>query len=106
MIMHQENLDHDVSKQRMRSLSCRSAPLTCVRADRHGQLVDMLLEICPGVHDKHVICEGKQKIMCVRMLKALCGMLVSSVLCHKKFRKDVEETGFEVNPCDMRVANE
>jgi hypothetical protein len=63
-----------------------------------GQLVDVLLEICPGVHDRCVIVEGKQKIMCARMLKALCGMLISSILCYKKFRKDVEEIGFEVNP--------
>ena len=72
-----------------------------------GQLVDMLLEICPGVCDKHVVYEGqqKQKVLCVRMLKALCGMLVSSVLCYKKFRKDIEGVGFEVNPCDMCVAN-
>jgi hypothetical protein len=30
-----------------------------------GQLVNTLLEICPGVHDRCVIVEGKQKILCV-----------------------------------------
>jgi hypothetical protein len=73
-----------------------------------GQLVDMLLEICPGVHDKHVTHEGeqKQKILHARMLKALHGMLVSSVLHHKKFRKDMEEIGFEVNPHNACLANQ
>jgi hypothetical protein len=71
-----------------------------------GQLVDVLLEICPGACDRHVIVEGKQKIVHARMLKALCGMLVSSVLCHKKFRKDIEEIGFKVDPHDMCVASQ
>jgi hypothetical protein len=36
------------------------------------------------------------------MLKALYGMLISSILYYKKFRKDIELIGFEVNIC---VAN-
>jgi hypothetical protein len=63
-----------------------------------GQLVDILLEICPGVYDKYVLHKGKQKILYVRMLKALYGMLISSILYYKKFRKDIEGIGFEVNP--------
>jgi hypothetical protein len=61
-----------------------------------GQLVDILLELCPGVYNDYVIDEGKHKIMYVRMLKALYGMLISSFLYYKKFRKDVESIGFEV----------
>jgi hypothetical protein len=70
-----------------------------------GQLADILLEICPGVYDKYVLKEGKQKVLYVRMLKALYGMLISSVLHCKKFRKDIETIGFEVNPYDICVAN-
>jgi hypothetical protein len=54
-----------------------------------GQLVDILLEICPGVYDDYVINEGKHKILYVRMLKALYGMLISSILYYRKFRKDI-----------------
>ena len=36
--------------------------------------------------------------MYVQMLKALYGMLVSSILYYKKFRKDKESIGFEVSP--------
>jgi hypothetical protein len=36
-----------------------------------------------------VIYEGKQKALYVRMLRALYGMLISSVLYYKKFRTDI-----------------
>jgi hypothetical protein len=70
-----------------------------------GQLVDILLELCPGMYNDYVINEGKHKIIYVRMLKALYRMLVSSILYYKKFRKDIESIGFEVNPYDICVAN-
>jgi hypothetical protein len=57
------------------------------------------------VYDDYVIDEGKHKILYVRMLKALYGMLISSILYYKKFRKDIESIGFEVNPYDICVAN-
>jgi hypothetical protein len=68
-----------------------------------GQLVGILLELCPGVYDDYVINEGKHKILYVRMLKALYGMLISSILYYKKFRKDIELIGFEVNPYNICV---
>jgi hypothetical protein len=39
------------------------------------------------------------------MLKALYGMIIASILYYKKFRKDIEAIGFEVNPYDICVAN-
>jgi hypothetical protein len=39
------------------------------------------------------------------MLKAIYGMLQSSLLYYKKFCKDIESIGFEVNPYDPCVAN-
>jgi hypothetical protein len=39
------------------------------------------------------------------MKKALYGMLQSSLLYYKKFRKDFEEFGFIINPYDPCVAN-
>jgi hypothetical protein len=70
-----------------------------------GSLVDILLEICPGVYNNFVIYEGKQKILYVQMLMALYGMMIASILYYKKFRKDIESIGFEVNPYDICVAN-
>jgi hypothetical protein len=57
------------------------------------------------VYDKYIRNEGKNRVLYVRMLKALYGMLVSSILYYKKFRKDIESIGFEVNPYDVCVAN-
>jgi hypothetical protein len=68
------------------------------------QLVDILLELCPGVYDDYVIDKGKHKIMYVMMLKALYGMLISSIMYYKKFRTDMESIGFEVNPYNICVA--
>jgi hypothetical protein len=72
-----------------------------------GQLIDILLEICPGVYTDYVINKGKHKILYVRMLRALYGMLVFSILYLTSFlRKDIEAIGFEVNPYDICVANQ
>jgi hypothetical protein len=71
-----------------------------------GKQIDKLQEICPGMYKDYLINEGKHKILYVRMLRALCGMLVSLILYYKKFRKDMEAIGFEVNPYDtLCVAN-
>ena len=70
-----------------------------------GQLVDILLAICPGVYTKYVRYEGKHRVLYVRMLKALYGMLISSILYYKKFRTDIESIGFQVNPYNICVAN-
>ena len=70
-----------------------------------GILVDILMELCPGVYDEYVTYEQGQKILYVEMLMALYGMLTSAILFYKKFRKDIEAIGFEVNPYDICVAN-
>jgi hypothetical protein len=68
------------------------------------QLVDLLLELCSGVYDDYVRYKRKHKIVYVRMLKALYGMIIFSLLYCKKFRKDIEAIGLEVNPYDISQA--
>jgi hypothetical protein len=70
-----------------------------------GPLVDMLLEIAPEVYEGYSTYEGKTKVLYVKMLKAIYGMLQSSLLYYKKFCKDIESIGFEVNPYDPCVAH-
>lgn len=70
-----------------------------------GSLFDMLVEIAPEIYASYVVIENGQKVLYVLMLKALYGMLQSSLLYYKKFRKDIEEIGFKVNPYDICVAN-
>ncbi|KAI2506113.1 Reverse transcriptase (RNA-dependent DNA polymerase) [Fragilaria crotonensis] len=70
-----------------------------------GPLVDMLLELSYETYAPYVVYEGSNKVLYVAMEKALYGMLQSSLLYYKKFRKDIESIGFVVNPYDPCVAN-
>jgi hypothetical protein len=70
-----------------------------------GSLVDILVKINPEMYKDYVVHEGKNKVLYVEMLKALYGMMIASILYYKKFRKDIEEIGFVVNPYDICVAN-
>ena len=67
-----------------------------------GEMVDILVEVSPEIYSNYVV---QKKGQSVQMLKALYGMMVSSLLYYKKLRKDIESIGFEVNPYDMCVAN-
>jgi hypothetical protein len=71
-----------------------------------GRLVNILTEICPGVYDDYVVYKGKQKVFYVKMLMALYGMLISSILYYKIFQKDIKSIGFKVNPYDICLANQ
>jgi len=71
-----------------------------------GVMVDMLLEIDKERYAPYIIEEkGKQKTLYVIMLKALYGMLQSALWFYKRFRKDIEQIGFVINPYDPCVAN-
>ena len=70
-----------------------------------GPLVDILLELSLETFESHVFDKGNNKVLYVEMEKALYGMLQSSLLYYKKFRKDIESIGFKVNPYDSCVAN-
>ena len=70
-----------------------------------GALVDMLVEMDPTTYQNHVIERNGEKVLYVRMLKALYGMLTASLLYYKKFKKDIEEIGFQLNPYEPCVAN-
>jgi hypothetical protein len=70
-----------------------------------GTLVDMLVEIAPEVYIDFVVYEENIKTLYVKMLKATYGMMQSSLLYYKKFRKDIESIGFIINPYDPCVAN-
>ena len=65
----------------------------------------MLVEINPEIYNAYVVYEGSHKVIYVRMLKALYGMIQSALLFYKKFRNDLEGIGFKVNEYDPCVAN-
>eukprot|EP00957_Ditylum_brightwellii_P138825 10582077-Ditylum_brightwellii.AAC.1 len=70
-----------------------------------GLLVDILLELCPGVHDKYVVHKGKSKVLYICILMALYGIIVLLLLFYKKFRRDIGSIGFEINLYNVCVAN-
>ena len=70
-----------------------------------GALVDILLEMDYEKYGSFVTKEKGNRILYVAMSKALYGMLDSAILYYRKFRKDLEDHGYEVNPYDPCVAN-
>ena len=70
-----------------------------------GPMVDMLVRLDPELHGDKAVVEGKSKVLCVHIKKAICGMIDSSTLFCKQLRKDLESNGFTVNPCDPCAAN-
>jgi hypothetical protein len=56
-----------------------------------GQLFDMLVDIAPQDYQDFVCMEGNQKVLHVKMLKALYGMLQSSLLHYKRFCKNLKK---------------
>ena len=57
-------------------------------------------------HNLHLVFLNlQQKVLYVKVLKAIYGMLQSALLFYNKLRKDLEDSGFEVNPYNPCVAN-
>jgi hypothetical protein len=48
------------------------------------------MDIDPVTYGPYVVYEGESKVLYVKVLKALCGMLISSILFYKKLQKDLE----------------
>ena len=70
-----------------------------------GALVQILVEMDYEKYGKFVCIENGQEVLYVVMSRALYGMIQSSILYYRKFRKDIETIGFKVNPYDPCVAN-
>ena len=71
-----------------------------------GQLSEMLLEIDPENRKDFVIGEGRDKVLHERVLKALCVILMASILHHNEFENHIEAVGCQINPCDICAASE
>ncbi len=70
-----------------------------------GVLVDMLVELNPQLYGPYVVYEKTRKVLYVRVLRAIYGMLEAALLWYKKFRNELEQEGFVFNPYDPCVAN-
>jgi len=65
----------------------------------------MLVQIDPDTHGPYLTKENGVSVLHLKISKALCGMMVSSLLFCRKLRKDLEQLVFKVNPYDICVAN-
>jgi len=70
-----------------------------------GVLVDLLVDMSPEIYGPYVVLEKGRKVLYVRVLRALYGMLSAALRWYQKFRKDLEGIGFKFNPYDPCVAN-
>jgi hypothetical protein len=71
-----------------------------------GVLVDMLIDIAPGVYKPYVTTDRKGvKQLLVQCQNAIYGTMVASLLYYRKFCKSLTGIGFELNPYDPCVAN-
>ena len=52
-----------------------------------GSLVDILLEIDEDKHEDFIICYSKEKLPCMKMLKALHSILIASILSCRSLEK-------------------
>jgi hypothetical protein len=71
-----------------------------------GILVDMLVDIAPGVYKPYVTMDKKgTKQLLVQCQNAIYGTMVASLLYYRKFCKSLTGIGFKFNPYDPCVAN-
>ena len=70
-----------------------------------GRLAKLMTLIAPQTYQKYMIIEKEEKVLYVKVQKALYGMLKSELLFYKKLRKDLESAGFEINQYYPCVAN-
>ena len=50
-----------------------------------GRLVNYLVEIAPETYAKYVVYENGRRVLYVKVLRALYGMLISAMLWYNKF---------------------
>ncbi|CAJ1953830.1 unnamed protein product [Cylindrotheca closterium] len=69
-----------------------------------GMMVQILIDMAPE-YRKYVVLENGKRVIYVRVLRAIYGMLQSSLLFYNQFQSDLETKGFVFNPYDPCVAN-
>ncbi|CAJ1937353.1 unnamed protein product [Cylindrotheca closterium] len=69
-----------------------------------GMMVQILIDMAPEYRE-YVVLENGKRVIYVRVLRAIYGMLQSSLLFYNQFQNDLEAKGFVFNPHDPCVAN-
>ena len=69
-----------------------------------GTFVDIMCEVNPG-YLKYARLENGKKVLYLRILKAIYGMIESALLWYELYSTTLVKMGFEINPYDKCVAN-
>jgi len=71
-----------------------------------GHLCEIMTRIDPKLYRKYITMDKKgNPVLYVQLYKSLYGLLRSALLFYKKFRKELEDYGFVMNPLDPCVFN-
>ena len=71
-----------------------------------GKLAELLVKVAPEIYTKYITINKKgETVLYVKLLNALYGIMKAALLFYKRFVKDLESIGFELNPYDPCVAN-
>ncbi|KAL7545710.1 hypothetical protein ACHAWF_009061 [Thalassiosira exigua] len=71
-----------------------------------GTMAELMALTAPQVYRKYVAVDGRgQKVLYVRLQRALYGLLKSALLFYRKLWANLSKRGFVVNPYDPCVAN-
>ena len=70
-----------------------------------GIAAQILIDIAPEVYESYVEIENGRSVLYLECTNVIYGTIKAALLFYNKFRKDLEEIGFEVNPYDPCVAN-
>ena len=66
----------------------------------------MMVTVDPKLYRKYVMTDHNgQSILCVKIHKALYGLLRSAILFHKKLVKELVQYDFEINPYALCVTD-
>ncbi|CAJ1931482.1 unnamed protein product [Cylindrotheca closterium] len=69
-----------------------------------GMMVQISIDMAPEYRE-YVVLENGKRVVYVRVLCAICGMLQSSLLFYNQFQSDLEAKKFVFNPYDQCVSN-
>ena len=76
----------------------------CVSFD--GSLAELMVKALPEIYSKYVTVNNKgNKVLYVKLKKALYGCLKSAILFYRKLAADLTKMGFKINFYDPCVAN-
>ena len=71
-----------------------------------AELADMMVQVAPEVYRQYVTVDKKgNRVLYVRLQKALYGLMRASLLFYRKLRREFENYGVVMNPYDPCVGN-